>query len=150
MSGVQFLYEFMGWLSTRTGKQLGRDLFVNVQPDETTGPSAFVFEMASPPPALTYGDTYLRRPRFRIEARSTMPSAIQADYPDITSARNLAQDLYQACLDVAGEQLPSTLSTTPGNWLFAIPEQEPYLYGRDDHNRVVFAFMVGCERQQGV
>lgn len=146
--GVQHLYEFMGWLSTRTGKARGSLAFVDVMPDETTGVALFVTELRSPPPALTQGVTYIRRPRFRVDSRSTAPSTMQADYPDITEVRNLAQDAYQACLDLAGEQLPSTFSTRPGNWLFAIPECEPYLAGRDDHNRVVFSFDVGCERQQ--
>lgn len=146
--GVQHLYEFCGWLSTRTGKTFGVSILADVMPDESTGTALFVTELRSPAPALTQGVTYIRRPRYRVDSRSTAPSTVQSDYPDITAARNLAQDAYQACLDMAGEQLPSTFSTKAGNWLFAIPECEPYLAGRDDRNRVVFSFDVGCERQQ--
>lgn len=149
MAGTDHLYEFLRWLSTEQGFVVGGDLFANVMP-ETTGIVASVVEMRSPPPYLLHSTSYIRRPRFRIDVRSTAPSAAQSDYPDITDARNIAQSLYQSCLDLAGRTLlPSSDSTEGGNWLFAIPESEPYLDGRDEKNRVVFTFDVQCERQAG-
>lgn len=147
MSGIDHLAEFLGWLSTRVGLTVGADLFANVAPNETTGPACFVIETAGGPPHLLQSTSYIRKPRFRIDVRSTAPASSQGDYPDITASRSIAQDCFQACLDISGTSLGSTGSTSLGNWLFAIPMQEPYLAGRDDRNRVVFSFGVGCERQ---
>ena len=146
MAGVDYLKAFSRWMVARTGAVEGKSQFVNVLPDDTTGVATFILEEKSPPPHVLHSSSYIRRPVLSIHTRSTGP--VSGDYPDITNARNRAQQCYQACLDLAGQSLlPSSSSTSGENWLFAIPESEPYLYDRDDHDRVVFSFRVGIELQ---
>lgn len=149
MAGIDYLMEFAHYLSTNGCGAMGKALFVNVMPDNTTGAALFLTEISGTPPALTFSTgSYIRTPRFRIDARSTGPSALQADYPDITTARNLIQLAFQSCVKVGGTKMISTGGApSTGNWLFALPEQDPFLAGRDDKNRVYFAFQAGCERQ---
>lgn len=144
-AGTDHLYEFAGWLTTRTGVVANKSLFVDAIPDETTGSAVFVLELRGAMPHLLQSTSFIRKPRFRLDIRSTAPVA--GDYPDITNVRNLAQATFQACLDLCNQQLLASTGATPGNWLFLNPESEPYLAGRDDHNRVVFSFDANGERQ---
>lgn len=148
-SGVAHLWEFLGWLATKGCGTIGVGLRANAVV-ETTGPALFLIEVKGLGPQLTFStSSYLRKPRFRIETRSTAPGPNQNDYPDITNARNLIQTAYQACLAIGDTSLvsPSTDAPSTGHWLWAIPEEEPSLAGRDEQNRVVFAFTVGTARQ---
>ena len=144
MPGVDAVGEFSAWLSTNGVGTIGDDLSANAMP-ESTKVTVGVFEIPTGMPHLLHSTSYIRKPRFRIDVRSTAPAA--GDYPDITNARNRAGLAYQACLDIAGSTLASTGST--GHWILAIPESEPYLSSRDEKNRSVFSFTVGCERQSG-
>lgn len=152
MAGADHLLELALYLETYGGiGARGRDVFIDVLPDESTGIAVGAIEMRGPAPALTYGDAYIRMPRFRFEIRSTAPTSTQGDYPNIAEARNTAQVLYEACLAVCATQMPNSTGGSPtfGNWLLLLPDQEPYLAGRDDRNRVVFAFEAQGQRQNG-
>jgi len=146
--GVDHLYELCGWLSTRCGLVNGRSLFADVLPDDSTGLAAYVIEERGPMPHVLQSSGYIRRPRMRFGVRSTAPTSTQGDYPNITAARNKVHAMFQACMDLAGITLQASSSATPGNWLFVNPDTEPYLAGRDDHNRVHFEYTAQAERQQ--
>lgn len=146
MSGVAHLAELAGWFSTKASVTVGDDLFFDALPERdkvTVG----VMELRSPPPHLLQSTSYIRRPRFGVIVRSTAPTSTQGEYPNITAARNMAQSMYQACLDLADVGLlASSSSTSTGAWLFITPDTEPYLEGRDDRNRVMFRFDAQAER----
>lgn len=147
-AGIDHLLEFLHYLSTNGCGTIGVGLRANAVV-ETTGPGLFVIEIPGLGPQITMSTgSYVRKPRFRIESRSTAPGPDQVDYPDITNARNLIQTAYQACLSVGDTSMASTgVAPSTGLWLWAIPESEPSLAGRDGKDRVVFRFDVGCARQ---
>lgn len=148
MAGVDHLAEFMGWLSTKGCGTIGQSLWADVMPDDSTGVATFVLEERGPQPVVLQSTSYIRRPRMRIVTRSTQPGSTQGgDYPDVTGARNRSQQCWAACMDVGNTLMRSTVSGSTGWWLFAIPESDPFLDGRDDHNRVLYSFFVGAERQ---
>lgn len=148
MAGIDSIAEFMGWLSTQGAGTIGRDLVADAMPDESTGVLVSVFSIAGMGPHLLASSSFIAKPRFRVDVRSTAPGPQQVDYPDPTNARNRAGVVYDACLALAGTTLlPSTSSTAGHNWLFATPESEPFLNGRDGRSRVVYSFNVACERQ---
>lgn len=139
------LVELSEWFSTRTGVLVGKSLWANAIIDDSTGVAAFVIELPGGSPHLLQSTGYIQRPRYQVDVRSTGPT--KGDYPNPTAARALARRLFQACLDLTDEYRTASSSTSPGHWIFATPEQEPYLAGRDSKNRLVFRFDVGCERQ---
>lgn len=147
MAGTDFLLEIQAYLSTKCGVTVGKTIFVDGKPDDTTGPSLFIIEMPGSMPDFTYSTNTIRKPRLRIEARSTAPAG--GDYPQIMNARNLAQRAWDACLRCNNLTLHSTLAGSTGKWLSALPVQDVYLAGRDNRNRVVYAFDVDAMRMSG-
>lgn len=148
MAGTDSIAEFMGWLSTQGAGTIGLDLVADAQPDDSTGVLVAVMSVPGMGPHLLASSSFIAKPRFRVDVRSTAPGPGQVDYPDPSNARNRAGVVYDACLALAGDVLlPSTSSTSGHNWLFATPESEPFLNGRDARNRVIYSFGVSCERQ---
>jgi len=150
MAGIDHLREFGHYLSTKCGLQLGKSLFFDAMPTETSqagGPAVFVFEQAGAAPALTMSTALIRSLRFAIDVRSTKPGSTQSDYPDPTNARNLAQTVWAACAQLSGNLSSTGASPSTGNWLYAIPQHDVYMAGRDNSNRIHFSFTVDAERQ---
>lgn len=147
MAGTDSIAEFMGWMSTNGAGTIGRDLVANAHPDKSTGVMVAVMSIVTQPPHVLYSSSFIAMPRFRIDVRSTAPGPNQLDYPDPTNAMNRAGVCYTACMNLISKSLRASSSAVPHNWLFARPDSEPYLNGRDTKNRVIFSFGVSGERQ---
>lgn len=128
------------------------NLLIDSQPDRigpaaSTGPEIFLLTEQGAPPGFVYGHSTatFRRPRWRVNVRSTEPAGEAIAYS--SRAMIKASAAHDAFAAVCNQSIASTISGTTGWWLRMMPDSEPFMAGRDSRDRAVYTFTVTGERQ---